>query len=282
MASCGAELEANRLLPVLTEDAKFPIPSVDLSGPEFAFPTGVLSAKLKALTIGDITDGLIDGPGAFDALMKGFKAHLQLEWDSGRITGDDYTKAYIALTESAMSSAIAFILGKDQAFWQAQMIQVQAFSERVNLETAKVLMATQQYAASQAKAGYAKTKMEVATEEITYCTANYNLSTALPKQSLLLDAQLGYTKEQTESQRAQTLDSRVDGSPVSGVLGKQKELYSQQITSYQRDAELKAARVWSDAWITQKTIDEGLIAPNQFTNANVDAVLSSIRTKNGI
>lgn len=311
MASCGAELEANRLLPILTEDATFPIPVVDLTGAEFQFPAGVLSEKLKSLKITDITDGLIDGAGAFDALMKGFKAHLQKEWDDGRITGDDYTKAYIALTESAMSSSIAFILGKDQAFWQAQLIQVQAFSERVNLETTKVLLAAQQFNAAQARAAYAKTKMETATEEITYCTAKanleqliplqvnklslensgqttansiagYNLSTTLPKQSLLLDGQLAYTKEQTESQRAQTIDSRTDGSPVTGVLGKQKDLYSQQITSYQRDAELKAARVWSDAWITQKTIDEGLTAPPQFTNANVDSVLSSIRQKNGL
>jgi hypothetical protein len=74
----------------------------------------------------------------------------------------------------------------------------------------------------------------------------------------------------------------VDGTAVTGVLGKQKALYSQQITSYQRDSELKAARIWSDAWITQKTIDEGLVPPDTFTNTNVNAVLQTVRTNNNL
>lgn len=61
-------------------------------------------------------------------------------------------------------------------------------------------------------------------------------------------------------QRAQT-DVRTDGSTVTGAVGKQKDLYSQQITSYQRNSELSAARVFSDAWITQKTIGRGFVAP---------------------
>lgn len=425
MASCGADIEANRLLPALTQDAVFPIPDVDLSG--LVFPDDGLKTPVIPLKVSDITDGIVTGPGAFDALMRGFKAHLQEEFDANRITGDDYTKAYIALTESAMGQSIAFLMGKDQTFWASQLIQVQAFSERVRLEIAKVEVAATQYNAATQKANYAKTKMEVASEEVNYCTATYNLENLLPSQlaklelenlgqttensisaynlssilpeqlamalvqkagqeianntstynlsnilpkqvekltlensgqtlqnstidfnltqmlpeqlailglektgqvtaneiadynlSVLLPEQfdtsltqkagqeianntatynlatvlpkqtenLGYQgemlKEQTEAQRAQTLDVRKDGAPVVGVLGKQKDLYAQQITSYQRDAELKAARIWSDAWITQKTIDEGLLPPDTLTNTKVDAVLESIRINNNL
>ncbi|MBQ5153795.1 hypothetical protein EGM85_11085, partial [Macrococcus caseolyticus] len=63
---------------------------------------------------------------------------------------------------------------------------------------------------------------------------------------------------------------------------KQKELYTQQITSYQRDAEVKAAKLFTDAWITQKTIDEGLTPPNGFTNASVDDVLSTVKRNNSL
>lgn len=282
MASCGADLEANRLMSSLLSDALFPVPLIDLDGPEFTFPSGALGEKLKALTVTDVTNGAVDGPGAFDALMRGFKSHLEKEFDAGRITGDDYTKAYIALTGEAMQNAVAFLLGKDGAFWQAQMTQVQAFAERVKLEIAKVEMATTQYTASKMRAEYALTKMQMATEEVTYCTAKYNLEEALPKNVVNLTLQGNMLREQTEAQRAQTMDTRLDGAPVTGVLGKQKALYAQQIISYERDAELKAARLWSDAWITQKTIDEGLTPPTEFTNANVNTILTSIRQKNGL
>ena len=69
---------------------------------------------------------------------------------------------------------------------------------------------------------------------------------------------------------------------VAGAIGKQKDLYTQQITSYLRDSELKAAKIFSDAWITQKTLDEGLTAPTNFTNATVDIVMSKIRTNNSL
>jgi len=101
--------------------------------------------------------------------------------------------------------------------------------------------------------------------------------------------------EQYEAARAQTLDTRSDGTPVLGILGKQKEyqdkqmdvadtqiqLYNQQIDSYKRDAEVRSGRLWIDAWITQKTIDEGLLPPEGFSNANLDDVLEVIKVNNG-
>lgn len=302
MAGCGADTQANILIGTLTTDAVFPIPNPDLSG--VVFPEGALNHTVTPVEVSDLTNGSVDGPGVFDALMRGFKAHLEVEFEAGRITGDDYTKAYIALTESAMSQGVAFLLQKDQSFWQAQMIQVQAFSARVDLEIAKVRMAESQYAASTQKSNYALVKMQIANADNEYCiskfnleqilptqqagqvtansTATYNLSNILPKQAENLTYQGNMLKEQTEAQRAQTLDTRLDGAAVVGVLGKQKQLYAQQITSYQRDAELKAARIWSDAWITQKTIDEGLLAPTTLQNASVNSVLESIRINNNL
>lgn len=302
MAGCGADTQANILIGTLTTDAVFPIPNPDLS--DIVFPAGALEHPVVPLTIADLTTGSVDGPGVFDVLMRGFKAHLDVEFEAGRITGDDYTKAYIALTQSAMSQGAAFLLQKDQSFWQAQMIQVQAFTARVDLEIAKVRMAESQYAAAAQKSQYALVKMQIANADNEYCiskfnleqtlptqqagqltansTATYNLANILPKQAENLTYQGNMLKEQTEAQRAQTLDIRSDGAAVVGVLGKQKALYTQQITSYQRDAELKAARIWSDAWITQKTIDEGLVPPTTLTNTTVNSVLESIRINNNL
>jgi hypothetical protein len=56
-------------------------------------------------------------------------------------------------------------------------------------------------------------------------------------------------QEQAEAQRAQTMDTRSDGvTAVAGSVGKQNALYAQQVISYQKDAELKAGKVFSDIW----------------------------------
>ncbi|MNQ52234.1 hypothetical protein D3C85_662400 [compost metagenome] len=252
----------------------------------------------------DLTTKQVDGSGVFDALMTSFGAHLRNEYEKGRIAGADYTKTYIALSESAMSQAVAFLLGKDQAFWQAQQAQLGALTARVQLETAKIQAASVQLEALNQKANFALTKMKVATEEVGYCsakynlevmlpeqlltvqkanaTATYNLATMLPQQLLNLQGQQTLIKEQMEAQRGQTLDLRSDGATVMGVMGQQKLLYAQQITSYKRDAEVKAAKLFTDAWITQKTMDEGLLPPTGFTNASIDTILTALKLNNDL
>ena len=148
-----------------------------------------------------------------------------------------------------------------------------------------------------------------AISPITRDTAAYNLATMLPAQKLLLDEQgeaqhaqtndtmidgstpvaglLGRQSsllgEKIETERAQTLDTRTDNSTtVVGVVGKQKDLYTQQIDAYVKDAEYKAGKMYLDAWITQKTLDEGLLAPAELTNATVEIVLNKIRTNNNL
>lgn len=274
---CGADTEANDLLVSLTSGDNFVIPDIDLSGPEYQIPgdgTGPAYEPIEPLTEAKLTSRVVGGSGMFDGLMVTFSAHLRAEFEKGRITGSDYTKAYIALTESALSGAVTYLLGKDQAFWQAQLAQAQAITAKVQLATAKVQMASLQLEALTSKAGYALTKLKLSTESVTYCTAQYNLTNMLPQQ-------LANVKEQTEAQRAQTLDTRTDGVPVTGVLGKQKALFTQQITSYQRDSEVKASKLFTDAWITMKTIDEGLLPPSGFQNSSLDQILTTLKTNNG-
>lgn len=283
--SCGVELEANKLIQDLTANDDFSIPEIDLSGSQYQFPFGSDSALYKPvapITLAQLTERKVGGNGAFDALMEGMNAHLKAEYEKGRITGAEYTKAYIALTEGAMSNAVSFLINRDQAFWQAQNAQVQAITALVQLETAKVQLAAVQLEAMNQRANYALTKIRLAGESVAYCTAQFNLNDMLPAQLLLNEAQRKMVSEQMEAQRAQTLNTRTDGATITGVLGKQKDLYSQQITSYQRDSENKAARLFTDAWITMKTIDEGLIPPTNFQNASVDTVLTRVKLNNGL
>lgn len=241
--------------------------------------------KVLAVKIEDLTTGAINGTGAFDKLMASVKQHLQAEYEIGRITGNEYTKAYIEMSNAALQTALQFVLGREQAFWAAQTAQIQAVTARVALEAAKYnydnLLPIQKDTAQVA--------LDTARYNYDYMlplqrdTALFNLNQLQPAQVALITAQRLLVREQTEVQHAQFSDFLLDGvTTVRGVMGSQKDLYRQQITSYQRDAEVKAARIFTDAWITQKTIDDGLLAPDNFTNNSVNGVLGVIKANNGL
>lgn len=282
--SCGADLEANALLTSLLAGVSFALPAVDLSDPEYTIPTAPAIGTLPvALTNEDLTSRTVNGTGTFDALMAGFAAHLQDQLDKNRITGEQYAKMYTTLTETAMGNAVQYLLGKDQAYWQAvsaryqaQAAEIAVVVARIQAQTAKAQLIATQFEAKNQEATYALTKLKLSTEDMTYCTAKYQLENLLP-------AQLVMVQEQGEAQRAQTMDTRSDGlTPIAGQVGKQKDLYTQQITSYQRDAEVKAGKMFVDAWITMKTIDEAVLPPTGFTNASLDTVLTAIKVNNNL
>jgi hypothetical protein len=283
--ACGADNEANDLIDTLTNDVNFDIPNIDITGTDFNFPLTRFDAmynKIEKLKLEDLTTKEFNGTGAYDVIAAGMAAQLANEFKANRIPASEYTKAFIASQSAAITNAVQFLLQKETAFWQAQTAQVQALTARVQFEAAKMAMVQQQYDALTAKANYAKTKMELSNLSMQYCTAKYQLEYMFPMQLQQLTAQRDLTKEQIESQRAQTLTTRVDGTPITGLMGKQRDLYDQQITSYKRDAEVKTAKLFTDAWVTMKTIDEGITAPNGFTNTSIDQILTTLKFNNGL
>jgi hypothetical protein len=241
-----------------------------------------LAVAVNKLSNADITERVANGTGVFDTFMAGVDAHLTREFEKGRITGAEYAKVYIALTEAAMSNTVQFLNVREQGYWQAQTAKFQAqaaeiavVTGRVQLSTAKAQLQALSYEALNNEATYGITKMKLASEDVAYATAKYQFDNILP-------SQLELVKEQVEVARAQTTDTRKDGSTILGSVGQQKALYDQQITAYQRDSEVKAAKLFTDAWIAQKTIDEGLTAPSGYQNASIDVILTALKTKNGL
>jgi hypothetical protein len=268
----------------LTEGVDFSIPAVDLSGDQFQIPeAGDLGAAVTRIDNDDLTEKSLNGSGTFDVLMSALRVHLEKEFEKNRITGDLYAKTYIALTEGAMAQAVQFLIAKDSAYWQAitaqqnaLAAQAQVVTSKVQLELAKTQLISARAEALTNQVNYALTKMKLATEVATYDTARYQIDNMLP-------VQLEMLREQRETARAQTLDTRSDGiTQVVGLLGRQRDLYEQQVTSYKRDSEMKAAKVFIDAWMTMKTIDEGLLPPSSFDNTNLEAILSTLKTVNNL
>ena len=276
--SNGADLVADALMDSLLTEEVFNLPTVDLNDPAFEFPSIVgnpLYAQVSELTNEDLTTRTVGGTGTYDAIMQSQANHLKDEFSAGRITGAEYTKAYIALAQSAGGQAIQFLLGKDQAYWASVNAQGQALIAKVQLETAKAQLAIALAEMKNQRATFALNKIRLANEDAQYGITKYNLDSILP-------AQLTLVKEQGEVQRAQTLEVRADGAAVAGSVKSQKDLYAQQVISYKRSSEVNAAKIFTDAWVADSAIQDSPIVPAAFSSANISAVLTSIKTLNGL
>lgn len=104
----------------------------------------------------------------------------------------------------------------------------------------------------------------------------FQINEMLPKQMELIS-------EQVEVQRAQTMDTRTDGiTTVVGSVGKQKDLYDQQIDSYVKDAQYKVAKMFLDSWISRLTINDSILVPNQFSEVEIDEIMVLLRANNSL
>lgn len=307
---------ASDILTQLGED--FTIPAVDFNDPKFAVPTEANSQfgsgnSPEPISPEALTDGTVGGAGAFDKIMSSTKAHLKEQYEKGVLTGDQYSKAYVELTTAAMSAGVQLVLGKDNAYWQSKLIQMQgrraeieAVTAMIQLEITKAELAAKTSQAKLVNAQYVFTLVQTAREDANYqlthkqialtesqklnvdkeiAISDYKLDNLMPQelatltqQVQVLFAQELMVKEQAEAQRGQTMDIRSDGiTPISGSIAKQKDLYTQQIDSYIKDGDLKVAKMFTDGWSIQKTLNEDIPPPNQFTQANIDSLLVTLR-----
>lgn len=256
----SSELLAERLFKALVGDLNATLPDINLFDDTHTIPWDSDSDVFKPVEKLNIEDLV----RYFNALMGGFDTHLEREFDKNRITGAEYSKAYVALTQTAMASAVQYALGKDQAFWLAAKTQADAISAHNQNEVIKL-------EAMLRRATYALTKLKLATEDSGFGVSELQRTEVLPKQVILTEEQTQMVHEQMEAQRAQTLNEREDGitritdadpsKPLQGLLGIQKALYTQQITSYQEDVKVKATKVFTDLWTVSKTIDDNTTVP---------------------
>lgn len=422
---------AQQLFDSLVADAPT-LPTVDFSDDKFTFEpdaTSELYKDAEPISLEELTVVDLGGSGVFDKLMAAMDLHINREFKSNRITGDQYARVYTEVMSGVLGSSVQFLLAKDQAHWaaitaqmQARIAEIQATKALIELEEAKILTQKAIFDMKNSGAQYSLTKMQLATENqkhfllqaqtdgevyrvrhlmpaelaiqqyqrmqvlpstvainqvqadrvlpaeasikeyinrelqpIERATAAYNVEVSLPirtaveefqrdnmlpvqlgqeqhklqfqlpaatglireqweaqraqtlntrtdgltavaglmgkqRESLeadinmkqfqidfVLPVQLDLVKEQREAERSKTLNTRTDGATVVGSVGKQKDLYDQQIDSFIKDARFKTAKMYLDNWITQKTLDENITPPAELTAANAGTILAAHR-----
>lgn len=248
-------LDADILYKALLGDQCFCItdicpPAVDFEGNEWNIPfdpDGDMLKPVKRVEVNELTNE--EGTGAFDRIITSLRGILQNEYEKGRINGPEYSRTFSALIEAALGNATQLLLQRDLTFWQAQKGLYDAYTAKAQVELAKHQIALAQMQQINQQIEFANGKMQLMTNKEAYANAIANREITLAKQAEVQDTQIA--------------------------------LYNQQITAYQRDAEVKAAKIFTDAWITMKTIDEGITPPDGFTNARIDDVLKTLRDNNG-
>jgi len=77
------------------------------------------------LTTDVVTEGCVDGNGIYDEFMKAHLDAIHQEYAKNRIKGSEYSQVYLGGMQAAMSQAVQFALGKDQAAAQAELARYQ-------------------------------------------------------------------------------------------------------------------------------------------------------------
>ena len=283
-------IAANELEIELLAGKDFSLPAIDFTGSEFEIPdssgSNALYGNITKLTEADLTTRQVGGTGLFDGLMASTAAHLQNEYAAGRITGSDYAQVYLQSLNSVMSQSVGYLLGKDQAYWQSRLIQMQArnaeiavINARVALEGAKAQTQLLRIQAETAEIEYAVSKIRLANEDRQHALAAtqvdkalYELANMLPAQTdqiLAQTANLTSQKAQTEAQTAQITYQTTNLLPAQlAQTQKQTEL----LTSQKLQTEAETLRVGVD--VSKGEYEVEFLLPKELEKAT--ATISSI------
>jgi len=175
---CNADTQANTLFTSLTADAPTP-PVVDLSDALFSFipdTDSTLYGPAGQISIDDLTTGSLEGTGVFDKLMHSVDLHIQREFKSNRITGDQYATVYTEIMGGVLSNSTQFLLSQEKARWdaitaqlQGRIVEIQSTTALVELEKTKIEAAKLAFDMQNSGAQYGLTKMQIANADAQYC-----------------------------------------------------------------------------------------------------------------
>ena len=236
-----------------------------------------LSNTTVTLDITKLTECTLEGSGVLDKLLHTARVHLQDEFQQGRITGKEYSNAYIAIYDRMVQSAIAYTLAAEKAPYEIAQLEAQtALTEeqrkQVEEETRYRLPAEIQ----QIQAQTALTTQQKANLEADRLN--------IPKQGELIDAQVIATLREGDLKEKQILLADKE------ILLRDKELLlkEQQLLLTAEELRLKAEEIkvakaqvdlYAQKVITEKAqVDSSVVGAgsvidtnNKLLNAQADA-----------
>ena len=207
-----------------------------------------LSNTTVTLDIAKLTECTLEGSGVLDKLLHTARVHLQDEFQQGRITGKEYSNAYIAIYDRMVQSAIAYTLAAEKAPYEIALLEAQtALTEeqrkQVEEETRYKLPAEIQQIQSQTDNQKKQTELleydltqikpfELALKQKQAEIAEFELLNRLPAELGQLQAQTALTAQQKSNLEADRLN-----------IPKQGELIDAQVIATLREGDLKEKQI---------------------------------------
>lgn len=224
---------------------------------------------MAEIIISDVTEGKIDGVGAYDVIMQSIVSNLELQFNKNRIKGAEYANVYLGSIQTALSQSIQFVLGQQAASKQAELLDAQILSEGLKQDLINVQIAEQADSTARANvqlndalATSAKQReqldsqiilSEVQIGEIAAESARKESQNT--KDLALKEAQLLKVAAEVKllGQKFETESNQTDASEQQALL------YAQQIQGFKNDFKFKAAKLASDNWAVSRSVEPDVI-----------------------
>lgn len=191
-----------------------------------------LSNTTVTLDITKLTECTLEGSGVLDKLLYTARVHLQDEFQQGRITGKEYSNAYIAIYDRMVQSAIAYTLAAEKAPYEIAQLEAQtALTE----EQRKQVEEETRY------------RLPAEIQQIQAQTEQVKAATELTKQQRenLIDELLTAAKQRLQIEAQTSLVGKQELQVVAETLNvpKQGELIDAQVIATLREGDLKEKQI---------------------------------------
>lgn len=210
---------------------------------------------MSQINMTDLTTMESDGTGVFDELLDRVSIAIEREYSAGRITGSDFSKVYLGVMQSVLAQSTAFLLAKEKAGYEADLVAQQvkvAEQEVLNAQKQNQLI-DQQILQMQAEVKLTNARADQVAEEVLNLKEQRNL--------IIAEVSLAGARErQTDQETAKLVIDTQNASKEGNLIDARKLLTdAQELEVDQRVVNMAAEKL--------KTDQETILVQRQAANA---------------
>lgn len=164
---------------------------------------------MSNIQISDVTNSTDNDPGngVFDTLIQSIERLITSQYDTGRITGSDYSTVYLGALQETLKTSIAFIMQEQESGLKADLLiqQILQETEKIDLVVGQTAEVYERIASSQAE-----TARKNLLNQKEVVNAGY-------KGSLIQAQTLGFASDTKQKVLKQLLDGYAVTLSISGL-----------------------------------------------------------------
>lgn len=230
---------------------------------------------MAEIEISEITgiDTDADGLGIFDKLMSAVERRIEDQYDKNRITGREYAEVYLGSVQAAMSEAIKFTLGKQEADKRAELLAQQIISETKNNEDGGVIDLQKEKLKEEIDVAVAKSA-EI-YESILASQAN------TLREDEMNSKQIEKVEEEIDLLQSRDLEQIAATVRADNESTKRQALMEAQTIGFRSDTKTKVLRLFTDGYSAGLSIAGVGVLPDAYGDNTIDGLADNLLTEIG-